>query len=218
MLLSGLGGSAAAKLAWSGVITSIQPRIRLLRSYDQREHSYQGYVLRVQGTIESQTREFVVAVGEGAHQKHEFRLGDRVSGEGVRVSDPRIETAELYKISKLKLLDRRDPPNHDPPPWHGVPPSLPTYRARGHRRLDSRTYEGKCSQCIWGCRMAVEMIVDQWNPTNRRYRTETFCYGPLSCSLYRAGPTRKVPGRRGMSYTEESWVDDEDTNHRAPDE
>jgi hypothetical protein len=24
--------------------------------------------------------------------------------------------------------------------------------------------------------MAVEMIIDQWNPSKRRYRTETFCY------------------------------------------
>jgi hypothetical protein len=30
---------------------------------------------------------------------------------------------------------------------------------------------------MWGCLMAVEMIVDQWNPDRRRYRTETFCYG-----------------------------------------
>ncbi len=32
--------------------------------------------------------------------------------------------------------------------------------------------------------MPVEMIIDQWNPSRRRYRTETFCYGPLSCRLY----------------------------------
>jgi hypothetical protein len=24
--------------------------------------------------------------------------------------------------------------------------------------------------------MAVEMIIDQWNPSNRRYRAEPFCY------------------------------------------
>ena len=41
---------------------------------------------------------------------------------------------------------------------------------------------------------------------------------PLSCALYSAGPTRKVPGRRGMSYEEEGWVDDEVTSHRSPDE
>jgi hypothetical protein len=64
----------------------------------------------------------------------------------------------------------------------------------------------------------VEMIIDQWNPSKRRYRTETFCYGPRSCPLYRSGPARKVPGRHGMSYTEEDWVDDEATSRRGSDE
>jgi len=56
--------------------------------------------------------------------------------------------------------------------------------------------------------MPVEMIIDQWNPSQKRYRFETFCYGPKSCSLYRPGATRKVPGRKGMSYTEEDWIDE----------
>ena len=71
---------------------------------------------------------------------------------------------------------------------------------------------------MWGCLMAVEMIIDQWNPDRRRYRTETFCYGPLSCPLYKSGPPRKVPGRRGLTYTEADWIDDEATSHRSPDE
>ena len=70
---------------------------------------------------------------------------------------------------------------------------------------------------MWGCRMPVEMIVDQWKPEIRRYREETFCYGPLSCSVYRAGPRRSVPGRKGMTWVEDDWVDDE-VRHRAPDE
>ena len=43
--------------------------------------------------------------------------------------------------------------------------------------------------------MPVEMIIDQWNPANKRYRFETWCYGPKSCALYKAGPVRTVPGR-----------------------
>jgi hypothetical protein len=66
--------------------------------------------------------------------------------------------------------------------------------------------------------MAVVMVIDQWNPRKRKYRTETFCYGPLSCRFYRSGPERTVPGRRGMSHTEEDWVDEEATSHRGPDE
>jgi hypothetical protein len=37
------------KAAWSGKIVSIQPHIRLMRSFDERSHSYLGYLLRVDG-------------------------------------------------------------------------------------------------------------------------------------------------------------------------
>ena len=66
--------------------------------------------------------------------------------------------------------------------------------------------------------MPVEMIIDQWNPSNKRYRFETFCYGPKSCKSYKAGPTRIVPGRKGMSWEEPDWVDEENTDHRSDDE
>lgn len=207
-----------AKLPWSGVVTSVQPRIGLTRSFDQRHHSYLGYVIRVHGAIGKETREFTVALGKGAHQKHQLRIGDQIQGEGVPVADECAETAELYKVSKLKLGERGSTERGAGPPWHGVPPPLPVYRERGHRRLDAATFDERCTTCVWGCRMAVEMIIDHWNPSKRRYRTETFCYGPLSCPLYRAGPKRKVPGRNGMSYTEEDWVDGEETSHREADD
>ena len=89
---------------------------------------------------------------------------------------------------------------------------------RGHRRLAARTYETKCSACLWGSQMPVEMIIDQWNPEKKRYRTETFSYGPKSCSLYRPGPTRMVPGRNGMNWEEEDWIDEEAVAHRSLDE
>ena len=206
------------KIPWMGVITSVQPRIRLSRSFDERSHSYQGYVLRIDGHIGDEQREFLVAVGEGARAKHQFRTGFLVGGEGAYVTDPRLETAELYKVSKLKVISTATAEPPTPPPWHGIPPDLPVYRERGHRRLAARTYATHCTSCIWGCCMAVEMIVDHWNPRNRRYRTETFCYGPISCKLYKAGPTRKVPGRKGMSWTEEDWVDEDAVSHRDPDE
>ncbi len=176
------------------------------------------YVLRVHGIIGDEAREFLVALGEGSHARHQLRVGDNVSGEGVPVADPCLETAELYKVSKLKVIGGSAVEPPDPPPWHRVPPELSVYRERGHRRLAARTFDAKCSSCIWGCRMAVEMIIDHWNPSQRRYRTETFCYGPLSCQLYKAGPMRKVPGRRGMVYEEEDWVDEDATGHRQPDE
>ncbi len=57
------------------------------------------------------------------------------------------------------------------------------------------------------------MIIDQWEPQKKRYRLETFCYSPKSCSTYKPGPTRKVPGRKRMT-----WVDEDAIAHRDPDE
>jgi len=187
-----------------------------MRSFDQRQHSYQGYVLRIQGTCGEETGQFLVAVGKGTQGRHRFQTGMEVSGLGTPVADPRLETARLYRTRGIKVLKEAASEVPVGPPFVGVPPDLPTYRARGHRRLDARTYTAKCTTCIWGCRMPVEIIVDQWNPSQRRYRFETFCYGPKNCALYRAGPTRKVLGRKGMSWEEEDWVDEDATAHRGP--
>jgi hypothetical protein len=104
-------------------------------------------------------------------------------------------------------------------PWELVPPELEVYRERGYRRLAARIYDVKCSSCMWGCRMPVEIIVDNWNSRGKRkYQVETFCYGPLSCKLCKAGSNRKVEGRNGMVYVEEDWVDEEAAGHREMDE
>ncbi len=72
-----------------------------------------------------------------------------------------------------------------------------------------RTYFPNLFVCMWAARMPVEIIIDNWNPRGRtKYRFETFCYGPLSCKLYKAGPNRKVEGWNRMVYVEEDWVDE----------
>jgi hypothetical protein len=206
------------KTAWSGRIISVQPRIRLTRSFDQRSHTYLGYALFIEGVIGDETSHFSIGIGKAAQQKHQFQVGDEVSGESLPVADDRQEAVEFYQTSKLKVLSRSDEKPTTPPPWTGVPPDLETYRARGHRRLSARTYQSKCRSCIWGCRMPVVMIVDHWNPSQKRYRFETFCYGPKSCSFYKAGPVRVVPGRKGMTWEEADWVDEDATAHRGWDE
>ncbi len=206
------------KLTWSGTVVGIQPRIRLLRSFDQRSHTYLGYSLRVDGDLDGQQCTFVVGIGDGAQQKNAIRAGDMARGLGQPPADPRRECLDLYKVSKL-TVERSEPTIHPRPPFRGVPPALEDYRARGHRRLAARTYAAKCTSCLWGCQMAVEIVKDHWNRNaSTSWRKETFCYGPKSCSLYRPGPTRKVPGRRGMCYEEEDWVDEDATAHRGPDE
>jgi hypothetical protein len=210
--------AASEKTSFSGLIISIQPRIRLTRSFDQRSHTYLGYVLLVRGSGGSAERDVLVAIGAATQGEHRLHAGDSVSGLALAVSERQNEIAQLYKVSGLEVLERGAFAAVSGPPWQDVPPPLPIYRERGHRRLDANTYERKCTACMWGCRMPVEMIVDQWKPEVRRYREETFCYGPLSCSVYRAGPRRSVPGRKGMTWIEDDWVDEEEVGHRAPDE
>lgn len=119
-----------AKVAFSGEVVGVQPRIRLTRSYDERQHTYLGYALRINGEIGDERREFTVGIGKGAQVKHTFQAGMAISGECVPVADARTEAVEFYK----------------------------------------------------------------------------------------AGPTRKVPGRKGMSWEEEDWIDEEATSHRDEDE
>lgn len=215
--MSGPRGNSE-KVPWSGRIVAVQPRIRLMRSFDQRSHSYLGYILRIDGICSGDTDEFLIAVGEKANEKYRLQTGMEIQGQSSSIDDPRKETAAFYKTSAIKIIKNAEDEPPTGPPFHGVPPDLETYRERGHRRLDLRTYNAECMTCIWGCRMPVEMIIDQWNPSKRQYRFETFCYGPKSCPFYRAGPTRKVPGRKGMSYTEEDWIDEDATAHRGPHE
>lgn len=206
------------KSTFTGKITSIQPRIRLRRSFDEASHTYLGYAIKLDGEINNQHNIFSIGIGKAAHAKHQFKVNDVISGECLPVPEPDMEPVGFYKVSKLKLIS---PGTIDSTsaPWELVPPELEVYRERGHRRLAARTYDTKCSSCMWGCRMPVEIIVDNWNPRGRRkYRFETFCYGPLSCKLYKAGPNRKVEGRNGMVYVEEDWVDAQMTEHRDPDE
>jgi hypothetical protein len=212
------------KLNFKGLIISIQPRIRLTRSFDEASHTYLGYALKIAGTIDNQEtissnqNIFSIGIGKAAQAKFNFKVNDIISGACLPVPDPDMEPVDYYKVSKLAKVAEGEQGSLSAP-WELVPPELEVYRERGHRRLAARTYDSKCSSCMWGARMPVEIIVDNWNPRGRRkYRFETFCYGTLSCKLYKAGPSRKVQGRKGMVYVEEDWVDEEMTRHRGPDE
>src|SRR5690606_30083121 len=48
----------------------------------------------------------------------------------------------------------------------------------------------------------------QRRPAPRRWRFETHSYLSNSRPLYKAGSTRKVPGRKRMLWTEEDWVEE----------
>ena len=207
------------KHTFKGTIISKQPRIRLTRSFDEASHTYLGYAITLEGELDNTKTIFSIGIGKAAHAKHQFKVNHVISGECVPVPDPDTEPTEYYKVSKLKVITQSTTITNTSSPWELVPPELEVYRERGHRRLAARTYDTKCSSCMWGARRPVEIIIDNWNLRGRRkYRFETFCYGPLSCKLYKAGPNRKVEGRYGMVYVEDDWVDQMAVEHRGEDE
>ena len=118
--MTSLRRNAVERIPWHDVLTSVQPRIRLGRSFDQRSHRYLGYALKVRGNIGSEVREFLVGVGE-AHAKYQFQVGDTVFSEALPVADPRRETVEFHKVSNLKDTVREVQEGTPPPPWRGVP-------------------------------------------------------------------------------------------------
>ena len=205
------------KVKVEGRLIAVQPRIRLLRSFDQRQHNYAGYALLVEALPKSREPPVWIGVGPAAHAKFGFCAGGSFSAEVEPVANPELEAVDYYKATKIRYTPA-GPQQDLPPPWLGVPPDLPAYRARGHRRLDAGIYASFCHRCIWGCRMPVEMTLDQWNPKEKRFRKETFCYGPKSCPSYQPGAVREVPGRNKTIWTEEDQVDEDATSHRGPDE
>jgi hypothetical protein len=205
------------KLIFQGTVVGVQPRVRLTRSFDQRSTQMLGYVLHLEGEIDGQADRFSIGVGPSHQAKHGFQVGTQVQGLCLPPRNPAEEPADYYQVSKLKVLARGDGEAEGMPPWTGLPPELDVYQERGYRRLATATYNRSCTGCIWGCRMAVVMIVDHWNPGKVRHRQEAFCYGPKSCPVYKPGPPRKVPGRQGMTFVEEDWIDEEATAHRDED-
>jgi len=63
------------KLSWHGKVISVQPRIRLIRSFDQRSHAYLGYSLRVLGTIGDDSKEFLVGIGRAPARREPSHRG-----------------------------------------------------------------------------------------------------------------------------------------------
>jgi hypothetical protein len=67
---------------------------------------------------------------------------------------------------------------------------MATYEWRGAKMLSQSSYKGKRFQCAWASMSAVE-IEYIWG-VSKKYRFESFCYGPKSCKLYKMGKPRAV--------------------------
>ena len=71
------------------------------------------------------------------------------------------------------------------------------------------------------------MILQQENPALALSETEIISpalsspmiYPPVPLSFqFPSVPTRKVPGRKGMTWEEEDWVDEDAVSHRGMDD
>ena len=105
------------KLKFNGEIVSVKARIRLIRSFDEVSHQYQGYTLIIKGIIDGENKTFKVAIGPKAHEKHQFRISDEIEGKCHPVPGYNNAWAEFYKVSGLKLLGRDDLSDTTPSRW-----------------------------------------------------------------------------------------------------
>jgi len=89
-----------AKIAFRGIIKSIQPRIRLTRSFDQASHTYLGYSIMLDGELGNQQTRFSIGISEAANAKQQLQVNDTISGECLSVLESDKEPVDYYKVSK----------------------------------------------------------------------------------------------------------------------
>jgi hypothetical protein len=100
------------KSTFTGQITSIQPRIRLTRSFDEASHTYLGYAIKIAGTIYAEETTFSIGIGKAAQAKFNFKVNDIISGACLPVPDPDMEPVDYYKVSKLAKVAEGDAGQH----------------------------------------------------------------------------------------------------------
>jgi len=199
----------SSKVKWQGEIISIQPRTRVWRYLTHnRTHYYLGYNLFIKGHSSDFKKQFTVAISEKQQIKGLFRIGDVLEGTAWTKKYQEREFADYYKAGSLKLLDRvNDNIVVIPPPWIIIPPSMQTYEERGARILSKGLWETKCFKCVWANMANVEI---QWDFDRdiKKYRFETFCYGPKSCKYYKMGRPRSVPYKNRSSALDDGYLDE----------
>lgn len=200
--------NTSSKVDWQGKIVSIQPRTRVWRYLtDNRTHYHLGYNFFIEGHSSEGKKQFTVAISEKQQIKGLYQIGDVLEGTAWTKMYEEREFADYYRAGSLKLLDRlKDNVKIMPPPWVMMPPSIQTYEERGARILSKSLWETKCFQCVWANMANVEI---QWDFDRdiKKYRFETFCYGPKSCKYYKMGRPRSVPYKNRDSALDDGYLD-----------
>lgn len=206
------------KLKWQGVVMSVQARTRVWRYVtDNRTHYHIGYNLFIEGESEEGLTEFSVAISEKQYVKGQFRIGDTIKGTAWTKNYPEREFADYYRVGALKVLSSNEELSETTCPWTGLPPTMETYEWRGARMLSKSLWKGKCFTCYYATMSNVEI---QWDFDRdiKKYRFESFCYGPKSCKKYKMGRARSVPYKGRGSSSDTGWLDDLCTENRDWDE
>ena len=211
--------NTSSKVNWQGKIVSIQPRTRVWRYLtDNRTHYHLGYNFFIEGYSCDSKKQFTVAISEKQQLKGLYRVGDILEGTAWTKKYEEREFADYYKVGSLKLLERVNE-NFEaiPPPWVMMPPFIQTYEERGARILSKSQWETKCFKCVWANMANVEI---QWDFDRdiKKYRFETFCYGPKSCKHYKMGRPRSVPYKNRGSALDDGYLDELCTEGRDDDD
>lgn len=202
------------KIEWKGTIVSIQPRTTVWRyRLDNRTHYHRGYNLFLEGEADGIKTQFSVAISEKQQQKLIFRIGDVAKGSAWTKMYEVSDYADYYRAGGLKIIKKVELTETTPPPYLIEPPDMATYEERGARMLSVSSYKGKCFQCAWATMSAVE-IEYNWGVT-KKYRFESFCYGPKSCKRYKMGKPRAVPYKDCGSSYDDGWMDELCTERRG---
>lgn len=161
---------------------------------------------------------FSVAISEKQLMTLRFRIGDRVQGTAWTPQYPEREFADFYRAGSMKTLAHSTLPAQPPaPPWMYFPVPLRVYEERGARMLSKSLWQSKCFPCVWANMANVEI---QWDFDRdiKKYRFETFCYGPKSCKLYKMGRARSVPYKNRYAALDDGCLDDLCTEYRNEDD
>ncbi len=214
--------SGDTRIRWRGEIRAIQCRAWIWRyRVDNRTHNHVGYNLWIDGEASEEREAFIVAISEKQYEKLRFGIGDVAAGTAWPCVKAKHDIADYYRAGSLKILSRPDESAGSEaivePPFVGPMPPLEVFERRGARMLDLRRWRSKCMPCIWANQSAVEI---EYNfGKSKRFRKETFCYGPRSCPNYTMGRPRAVP-YYGDSYSslDDGALDECCAGHREWDE
>ena len=207
-----------SRIQWQGQILAVQVRAWVWRyRTDNRTHHHLGFNLWIEGEAAGESRKFIVAVSDAQHCKLKLRIGDVVKGTAWTCAKAKHDIADFYRAGGLKLISRRNTEtDRRPPPFLGTPPPIKVFETRGARMLDPQRWRKACMNCVWANKSAVEIEYNFGRV--KRYRKETFCYGPKSCPLYHMGEPRPVQYIDGYTSMDDGGLDECCTGHRAYDE